>query len=357
MGGFDGSWQILGGTFAAHAAQGGRTVAKRGFGRKVLHVSLPGTFTVPQQFSALLKFSIAVGMDTIGLDYGWGPSPDSKRSAQCGLSGDCQACQNNYHELIGFGRGTSLTEGQYTVFGDTMAETLKFTHFFNSGVTFLPAFELGADVDVASPLPAASRAYIESIQDSFSVEGLLVKVLQELGWSEYLASGAPDWSKIVISGHSQGASHAGYMAAMRDVRGALLLSGPQDACGNDGASWVAEASQQAKQNIFGCYAMDEPGKPAIERNLAFMTEVSQVNMTDRSISSGGSAWCAPPTHCATGVDDQLADAVVEQCFGKLARFGRLSDSSFASSSQFRFQIGILVIYYSQFPLLLLLGPQ
>jgi len=219
------------------------------------------------------------------------------------------------------------------------------------------ANELGADVDVASPLPAASRAYIESIQDSFSVEGLLVKVLQELGWSEYLASGAPDWSKIVISGHSQGASHAGYMAAMRDVRGALLLSGPQDACGNDGASWVAEASQQAKQNIFGCYAMDEPGKPAIERNLAFMTEVSQVNMTDRSISSGGSAWCAPPTHCATGVDDQLADAVVEQCFGKLARFGRLSDSSFASSSQFRFQIGILVIYYSQFPLLLLLGPQ
>ena len=85
MGGFDGSWQILGGTSAAHAAQVGRTVAKRGFGREVLHVSLPGAFTVPQQFSALLKFSIAVGMVTIGLDYGWGPSPLSKavHSAAC----------------------------------------------------------------------------------------------------------------------------------------------------------------------------------------------------------------------------------------------------------------------------------
>merc|ERR1719277_1078451 len=66
--------------------------------------------------------------------------------------------------------------------------------------------------------------------------------------------------------------------------------------------------------------MDEPGRPAIERNGAFMTDVRQVNMTGRAVSHGASAWCAPPTHCATGVDDQLADAVVEQCFSKLFAF-------------------------------------
>lgn len=329
---FDSSWRILDGAFAAHAADGGRTVAKRSHGR-VLHVSLPGTFTVPQQFSALLNFSAQVGFDTIGLDYGWGPSPDSKRSAQCGMSGDCQACQNNYHEIIGFGDGADLIAGPYPVFGDNQTETLKFTHFFNSGVSFLPAFELGAEVDVGSPMPSASRAYIESIQDSYNVEALLVKVLQELGWSEYITAGVPDWSKIVISGHSQGASHASYIAYKRDVKGALLLSGPQDACGDDGAAWVAEASRIGKQNIVGCFAMDEPGKPAIERNLAFMTEVLQVNMTDRQVSHGESAWCSPPTHCATGVDDQLADAVVGQCFSKLTTLGQLSESAGAPSAE------------------------
>jgi len=323
MGRFDSSWRILGEGLAAHASEGGRTVAKRGQGR-VLHVSLPGTFTVPQQFSALLKFSVAVGLDTIGLDYGWGPSPDSKRSAQCASLGadSCQACQDNYHELIGFGGGTDLIEGPHPVFGDGQSSTLKFTHFFSSGVSFLPAFELGADVNITSPLPSASRQYIRSIKQSYNVEALLVRVLGELGWSEYLSAGTPDWSRIVISGHSQGASHAAYIAYKRQVQGALLLSGPQDACGDDGASWAEEAAKLNKENIFGCYAMDEPGKPAIERNLAFMSEVLRVNMTGRSTSHGSRAWCAPPTHCATGVDDQLADAAVEQCFSKLLAFGQ-----------------------------------
>jgi len=321
MGGFDGSWRILGNAFAAHATAGGRTVAKRGDGR-VLHVSLPGTFTVPQQFSALLKFSAAAGLDTIGLDYGWGPSPDSKRNAQCASLGkSCQKCQDNYHELIVFGRGSDLISGKLPVFGDSQTETLKFTHFFNSGVSFLPAFQLGADVNIESPLPAGAREYLGSIKESFSVEVLLVKVLQELGWTDYLSSGEPDWTKIVISGHSQGASHAGYIAFRRNIMGALLLSGPQDACDDEGAKWAEEAAfRMDDRNIFGCYAMDEPGKAAIERNLEFMTQVTQVDITGRSTSYGTGAWCAPSTHCATGVDDQLADVAVEQCFSKLLMF-------------------------------------
>merc|ERR1712174_35622 len=67
----------------------------------------------------------------------------------------------------------------------------------------------------------------------------------------------------------------------------------------------------------------------IERNLALMTEVVQVNMTARRTSHGSGAWCAPPTHCATAVDDQLADAAVEQCFSKLFAFEQQSGESIA----------------------------
>jgi len=320
---FDSSWQILSGDFAAHSADGGRTVAKRGLGQ-VLHVVLPGTFTVPQQFSALLKFSAEQGFDTVGLDYGWGPSPDSKRSAQCAASGDCQACQDNYHEIICFGNGTDLMTGAYPVFGDAQAETLKFTHFYDAGVSFLPTFALGRDANLSGPLPSKTGAYISSIQGSYSVELLLSKVLAELGWSDYVSAGTPRWSRIIVSGHSQGASHAGYIAYRRELRAVLLLSGPQDACGEEGAAWAGEASLLNKANILGCFALDEPGRPAILRNLAFLTETTQINMSSRTMSHGAGAWCAPPAHCATAVDDQLADAAVEKCFGKLSAFSPMS---------------------------------
>merc|ERR1712129_181943 len=131
--------------------------------------------------------------------------------AQCASLGmdSCQTCQDNYHELIGFGGGTDLIEGPHPVFGDGQSSTLKFTHFFNSGVSFLPAFELGSDVNITGPLPSPSRQYIRSIKQSYNIEALLVRVLQELGWSEYLSAGVP----------------------------------------------AEKAAELNKKNIFGCYAM------------------------------------------------------------------------------------------------------
>merc|ERR1712216_1098840 len=106
----------------------------------------------------------------------------------------------------------------------------------------------------------------------------------------------------------------------RNTLGALLFSGPQDVCGDGGASWAALASTLNKQSIMGCYALDEPGKPAIEKNMDFMTDITKINMTGRQMSYGDGSWCAPPPHCATAVDDQLANAAVEQCFTKLSLF-------------------------------------
>ena len=45
---------------------------------------------------------------------------------------------------------------------------------------------------------------------------------------EYLQSGAVDWSQIYISGHSQGAGHAYYIAKNIGVKAACFLGGPYD---------------------------------------------------------------------------------------------------------------------------------
>merc|ERR1712050_542320 len=123
----------------------------------------------------------SLGFDTVGLAYAWGPAPDSKRSQQCAESALCESCQSNFHEVVLSGEGDDLISGPWPVFGDNQTSTLKFTHFFASGVQFLPTTELPA-VDLASPVNQTSREYIASMR-TFSAEVLLAKVLRQLAWS------------------------------------------------------------------------------------------------------------------------------------------------------------------------------
>jgi len=318
-GNFGAEWSFRA-LLAAHQADGGRTVSRRsqgGLSADRLLVFLPGTFTIPQQFSTVLKYAADAGFDTIGLDYAWGPAPDSKRSLQCSKTSDCQACQANYHDLILTGQGESLITGLWPVFGDSQTDTLKFTHFFSTEVQFLPSAVMPPGVDLAGPLQAKASNYLERMNE-FAIEPLLTAVLKELGWSEYLTVDgvAPAWSKIVIAGHSQGASHAAYIADSRPVWGSMFFSGPQDSCGDSG--WFTGPAPEGVDRI-ACYAEDEGGRPAIERNAAFFTEVHTFNATGKPRNYGAASWCASPAHCASAVDDQLVEEVVEHCLPKLKK--------------------------------------
>lgn len=51
---------------------------------------------------------------------------------------------------------------------------------------------------------------------------------EELNLPTYFQSGSVDWSQVNVSGHSQGAGHAYYMAKNVGVRSACLLGGPYD---------------------------------------------------------------------------------------------------------------------------------
>eukprot|EP00536_Pseudo-nitzschia_multiseries_P012583 jgi/Psemu1/32574/gm1.32574_g len=86
-----------------------------------------------------------------------------------------------------------------------------------------------------------------------SIQSLATWALRELGWNQFLRSANNnndddggttttattttiiDWSKVIATGHSQGASHAAYLTAMVPVAAAVLLSGPQEVVD---ASWM-----------------------------------------------------------------------------------------------------------------------
>jgi hypothetical protein len=87
---------------------------------------------------------------------------------------------------------------------------------------------------------------------SESVENRLVKLLKYLerkdpggGWDRYLQGDQPAWSRIVIGGHSNGASMAAYIAKARGVARVFLSSSPIDhtGCNSDEESLAAQLNR------------------------------------------------------------------------------------------------------------------
>ncbi|HEY0251819.1 MAG TPA: hypothetical protein VGC41_09850, partial [Kofleriaceae bacterium] len=60
------------------------------------------------------------------------------------------------------------------------------------------------------------------------------------GWSQFLANGAIDWSKVIVMGHSQGGGHAAMIAKLQHVARLVALSSPCD----QGPSATAAGWQQ-----------------------------------------------------------------------------------------------------------------
>lgn len=78
------------------------------------------------------------------------------------------------------------------------------------------------------------KSVVENTQ-SETIVNRLVTLLQYLdahdaaaGWGRYLEDGAPRWSQIVVSGLSQGAGMAAYIAKQKSVARVVLFSSPWD---------------------------------------------------------------------------------------------------------------------------------
>lgn len=186
-----------------------------------LFVFLPGTGGVPNQYQLILKAGARRGFHAIGLDY---PNPAAV-GVLCAASRDPDCFWNVRREVIT---------------GDT---------------------SLSADITVTPPNAIVTR---------------LAKALAYLnqtypgeGWGQYLATGgAPEWSKVVMAGHSQGGGHAGVMTKLFALGRACYFASPPDwntathpTAPNAPATWTSYPNLTPTARQFGFGGLQDPSVP------------------------------------------------------------------------------------------------
>jgi hypothetical protein len=172
----------------------------------LLAVFLPGTGGLPAQFPAFVQRGAARGYHSIGLAYNNGTSVN----VTCNGAVSTADCAGAVREETFSGRDSSA---------------------------------------------------LVSVSAEDSIEGRLTALLKYLsfhrpadGWAQYLdAQGGVVWSKVSLSGNSQGAGHAGYISKVRRVYRAGLYAGPSDwvLAANVPVSWYSQPSQTPAAAIFG----------------------------------------------------------------------------------------------------------
>ncbi len=99
-----------------------------------------------------------------------------------------------------------------------------------------------------------------AIPSTECVEQRLVSLLLYLstnfpseGWSEYMVGMQPDWSKITVSGHSQGGGHAAVLGKLYSVSRVVCLSSPADwqNIPNAPATWYARVGATPRGRFYG----------------------------------------------------------------------------------------------------------
>ena len=171
-----------------------------------LFLFLPGTGTPTSSVHSLLGAAADMGHHVIGLSYASLPTAVSMMNLWCTRPGaNASLCNIEMHESVLFGRRTTAPHGA-------------------SGIWDVPRAQ--------------------------SVAGLLRSGLAQLGWSQFLTAGGGGvlWERVVVSGHSQGASHAAYLSTVVQTKAAVLFSGPQEVA--ECASWLAQGPPTLRRAVY-----------------------------------------------------------------------------------------------------------
>ena len=90
-----------------------------------------------------------------------------------------------------------------------------------------------------------------------SVEFRLARALEyandlypNAGWNAFLDGDKPDWSSIIVSGHSQGAGHTAYLTQEFNLAGAVMFAGPGDRLNAAPANWVLRPTLTTPARMF-----------------------------------------------------------------------------------------------------------
>jgi hypothetical protein len=110
-------------------------------------------------------------------------------------------------------------------------------------------------------LTGNDKSSVISITPENSIEARLVAILKYLAlqrpaddWGQYLdAAGSIIWSKVSVSGNSQGAGHAGYIGKVRQVFRVGMYAGPSDWVKktNQAPSWFSQSSATPSSAYYG----------------------------------------------------------------------------------------------------------
>ena len=179
--------------------------------RGALFLMLPGTDGAPIVYEEITEVAGELGFHAIGLTYNNGEAINEL----CALTLDSD-CHGKVRREVIFGEDTSdLVE-------------VDFTHsILNRLVRLLEYLELQ---------------------------------YPEEGWGQYLdpATGEPDWEKVVVAGHSQGAGHAGLLAKTYLVDRVILIAGTDWwGLGQRPSDWILEAGATPPERIFGYGHVDD----------------------------------------------------------------------------------------------------
>jgi len=110
-----------------------------------------------------------------------------------------------------------------------------------------------------------------------SIVNRLTKLLQyvarqypDQGWQGYLVNGQPNWGRIALTGHSQGAGLAAYLAKRAKVARVILNSSPWDHVERPHhvASWLSLPSATPYERWYGLYHARESQAVWMERTYA-----------------------------------------------------------------------------------------
>ena len=167
----------------------------QGLPRRVssLVVFLPGTGNAPSAYSRVLQAAVEEGHFVAGLSYLSEPIAVSLLDSFCETAPHPGLCNVQSHECM--------------MFGDCDK-----SHMQDDDEIWL-----------------VSRKYC--------VENVLLNALSKVEWGgRFVKDGQIRWDLIIISGHSQGASHAAYASMTRHIP-TVLLSGPQEGA-RSASGWV-----------------------------------------------------------------------------------------------------------------------
>lgn len=165
----------------------------------LLLVSLGGTNSLPKDFTAFDTLAARQGYSVLALDY-----PNTVITTSCKTSPQPDPCTLFRREIVSGEQVSDLVE----------------------------------------------------VDRTNSIENRLEKLLQYQAeqdpehYADFLRDGKPDWSRIVLVGHSQGSGHAGFLAKQHQTRGAILLAGPQDTTDAGPASWMSSPGATSPDRYF-----------------------------------------------------------------------------------------------------------